>query len=327
MKKLIPLLVIVLLASASLSACGKKPSAVSPAPGPSAGVAAESTPPAPPSSPDASTEPGAPSAEPSAPGADASRVIGSADDLTIADDSFRELAPLTFTATVTDAYGLVLADFDYFYPQIELTGNAAATAKINAQLSEHYNSEVRRLNGRIAEINENPDWYSTYYSDFPGAETGWFQNSYRIVSAPGGRLSVVFSETYYYPGAAHDGSDYRAFVFDTDTGARIGLGDAFTGSRDDFVGALCREAYAAVKSYDYGLDYHLVYGIPEDSAETELAFVTENFGQHIDDSSFALGAEGVVLVFNTYDISSLMRGPTWVLIPYAALSGDLRAAP
>lgn len=127
------------------------------------------------------------------------------------------------------------------------------------------------------------------------------------------RSGLLTVELFYfvYLGGAHDYGHTEYFIFDTQTGKRLGLNDVFAEGFEDRLNKLIDTWYRMMK----GLS-------STERLDGEKSMLTENY-IHFNDN-FAITDKGVTFFYNMYEIASYARGPTKIDLPYSELMDILR---
>ncbi len=132
--------------------------------------------------------------------------------------------------------------------------------------------------------------------------------SYRIELAQDDLISVVFSVSSYYQGAAHPNSYSETVNFDLKNGRALRLSDLFK-SDAKFLNALSTYSIADLKkqSKEKG-------GMLDDSSINSGAGATAKNYQ-----SWAITKRGLGINFDAYQVGPYAAGPQYVLVPYSAI--------
>jgi len=160
------------------------------------------------------------------------------------------------------------------------------------------------------QVTSAPDWLPAI--PFAVSSKAPEQQSSAQVIFPGGHdlLSILF-EDFAYLGGAHPGTFYVAINYDTTTGKILSLADLFKPGTD-YLGLISSLSIADLQTRE-GLS-------SEDFATGGAAPLAENY------RVWAVTPQGLLIVFPEYQVGPYAAGAQTVLIPYAALAGQLDPA-
>lgn len=133
------------------------------------------------------------------------------------------------------------------------------------------------------------------------AESGRLDSGQVVMSAGHDVLSVLFVN-FFYLGGAHPGSYYWSLNFDFTTGQELGLGDLFVPGSD----YLDRIAVYCIEQLNEKLDF--------DIWEEGAAPVVDNY------LDWTLSPQGLMIIFDEYQVAPYAAGPQQVIVPYAILA-------
>jgi hypothetical protein len=137
------------------------------------------------------------------------------------------------------------------------------------------------------------------------------QTPAQVIFSGGHDLLSILFEDFAYLGGAHPGMFYVAINYDTTTGKTLALADLFKPGTDylGLISSLCiadlqtRESLSA-----------------EDFATRGAAPLAENY------QVWSVTPQGLLIVFQEYQVGPYAAGAQSVLIPYDALAGQLDPA-
>ncbi len=206
------------------------------------------------------------------------------------------LLPTPVIDAIVDGTDVVLPPIDIESRRPVVSGLvAAAQAAVNQAISDLVEP---RLNQFIADVSTVHDPAlslpgSSYWLDF------------QVGAATPAVLSIMFSESVYYEGAAHPTTQLFSITLDPLTGTVFALSDVLiTGT----IGALALAVEQHVIDEVYGGDSAAlaswISGIPP-----ELLY------------AWAVTATGVQIGFSQYDVGPSALGPQTVVVPYGELAG------
>lgn len=156
-------------------------------------------------------------------------------------------------------------------------------------------------------VNSGEDYLPMLYSS---------DQSVRVPRADENALSLVYN-TYEYTGGAHGGYVDRAYVFDTGTGERVTL-EMLAVNSDELKNFL-KEQMVSLYEKDEGGYYS------ERIPESFLIDTTpaDAIGALVREGSWYLGADGLVIFSDIYELGPYAAGICEFTIPYTELEGRL----
>ncbi len=208
--------------------------------------------------------------------------------------------------------------FSYDAPSVVIEGRPEASAAINNYLSllteayytgENYGDGYGTgYNNMLTMAEDNYNYMVESGSASWNVEMTADRRAL-VVRNDGRVLSLVLND-YSYAGGAHGGVITRAFCFDAETGALLGI-DSLSADREGFTAALTRAMGDMVRQ-DSELSARIDL-VPEAGLDAALAALVR-------DGSWYFDYSGMVLFSDDYEISSHASGPVSFRIPYSELS-------
>jgi hypothetical protein len=204
-----------------------------------------------------------------------------------------------------DDDGELLLSFSGASASATIKDNIAATNLINASLTSEYGSFIAQVGDYVSLAANDYNAYSTGKSSF------W--NSYYLArNIAVGRsdskvISIVYSDDYYL-GGAHGGTTIFAENYDAETGKTLTLAD------------LAADKQTLI---DYIIPY-LLWLTQKPGFADGLCWADEDtFKSIVEDDSWYLSENGLVIICNEYTIGPYVIGSFNLEIPYVDLSGVL----
>jgi hypothetical protein len=152
--------------------------------------------------------------------------------------------------------------------------------------------------------------YEKYRKDFPVNWPYEFELDGSVLFNRRGLLSVGLS-SYSFTGGAHGNSHTEYFVFDVQTGRRLGLRDVFVEGFEETLNKLIDRRFRQMK----GLS-------SEERLDGEKGTLFEN-SIHFN-RNFAFTDKGVRFFYNQYEIAAYAYGPTEIELTYPELQEILK---
>ncbi len=187
---------------------------------------------------------------------------------------------------------------DIEYPKLVGTDDPAIAEAVNKSIALELDAAVR-------DLKQNMDWPPEEIKDVKNGLTIRYEVAYVNPNI----LSVALNESEYIAGAAHPQNLISTLNYDLRTGKRVRLADLFT------------------KGSDY-LKRLSDYAIPELAKQLEVPAedkdrmdeITSGAAPRPDNyQEFLIAKEGLVVVFNTYQVGPYAIGAPRVAVPYALL--------
>jgi len=178
------------------------------------------------------------------------------------------------------------------FPEISGLADTATQAAFNSKIREDAAAGIKEFAGYFEDVDRE---------EFLKAFRCFYEMDYRTV-AHGRYLSVVM-EGSEFAGGAHPAAIYRTYVFDTEAGGFLTLGDLFKPG-SDFLTEISSSTLAAIAKLDIGdADWNKSGTSPQ----------TDNF------RLFWLAEDGLHILFPPYQVASYAEGPHEVTIPFRGL--------
>jgi hypothetical protein len=136
----------------------------------------------------------------------------------------------------------------------------------------------------------------------PGSTGSAYDQTYKLLSAPGDLLSFKFEIYINIEGAAHPNTHSRTVTYNLEAGADVRLEQIFLPG-SDYLGTIANYCIAQLKTRDIGFDAFSSGADP----------LPENYG------SWNVTPDGLLITFDPYQVAAYAAGPQEVVIPYAEL--------
>jgi len=215
------------------------------------------------------------------------------------------------------AFDQLFATYIVRLPQFAVNGARDPMNKINGFYILKHSELSDGLKEFMAEIQ--PDDEAVVYPGY------YYYNFDYFIKATPRYLSVITHQGQFF-GWFHDTNSVVADVFDRKTGDKIKLSDIFKADEETYIYRLCEEIYkAAVNDGEHFLaKSDLGYLEPITTYQEGVDRTYKICADVIRRENFYLDAEGLVILFNEYEIASYSAGPTWVKIPYNCIEDILK---
>jgi len=204
-----------------------------------------------------------------------------------------------------------LANISFNYPKAK--GTTSVADRINASIETYIANQTNMANDSLKKasihdaIKQFNYEFETFKSDFPETPQQWEAFVDGEVTYRSPELICVSINSYLDTGGAHGNTVVRFLNFDAQTGKLL--------EKKDLINDM--EAFSKIVEEKFQAQIK-----PQDQDET-----TEDFFFGMDfqiPESIGFNDEGVVILYNTYEIASYAQGITEYLIPYAEVSGLLK---
>jgi hypothetical protein len=149
------------------------------------------------------------------------------------------------------------------------------------------------------------DWLETAPLT-PLAMGSYLEIGYAQISSPGNLLSLKFTISFYYDGAAHPGSSNRTLTYDLEAGAFLTL-DQFFLPGVDYLGPI--SAYCITELSRRAISFEMFSG--------GATPTSDNY------RNWNVAADGLLITFDEYQVAPYAAGPQTVLVPYTELTVTL----
>ncbi len=160
------------------------------------------------------------------------------------------------------------------------------------------------VNKDIAAFQED---MRNYYSDSPGGLGNFYDLTYELINKDDNFISIRFLIDVY-TGGAHGAHYFWSFNYDLPAGKELKLADLFTPSSD----------YLKIIS-DYSIE-DLKRQTEGNGYEPNMEWIKKGAGpEEINYECFNLTREGLIIMFNEYQVGSYVEGSKEVIIPYSEL--------
>jgi hypothetical protein len=184
---------------------------------------------------------------------------------------------------------------DVQYPKLVDTADKAIADKINADIGKEVDRAVASLKQNAGPVGD-------------GETKNGLTFRYEVAYLNASIFSVAFTESEYIAGAAHPDNFVNTMTYDLRSGNRIVLGDLFEDG-SDYLKIISEYSISALKK-------QMEVGDDEDRLDmirTGAAPTAENY------KNFLIAKEGLVIIFNTYQVGPGAVGTQRVAVPYALL--------
>ena len=199
-------------------------------------------------------------------------------------------------------------DIDVEYP--ELKGESEGFTKINTNVKSFIDKRIADFKSGATEVKQPP------FPDAKSTLTMRFEYGTRERRGVDPTIYFRFEESPYVAGAAHPNGTVIASNYNLKTGEYLKLSDFFA-YQSDFLGTISKLAnpdllkqFDTFKNSQDGL---------VDWVKTGTAPTVENFN----DNSFYVKSEGLVLIFNPYQVAPYVFGEREVIVPWEELRSYL----
>lgn len=204
---------------------------------------------------------------------------------------------LLVSQAIADANTNPAYTFKVHYPQIDNASSPAALA---------FNQTSKKMaEDLLASYQKN---LKTYVSTpDPSFSSSFMETDYQVIHGTDGLLSILFSVSDYWSGAAHPNSYSMVMNFNLMAGKKIDLKDLFL-PNVNYLQIISDYCAADLKKRDR-LEF------PEGVLPK-----AENF------QNWVFADQGLIFYFDPYQVASYAMGPSQVMVPYAALKSAVDSA-
>lgn len=209
--------------------------------------------------------------------------------------------PTITTKTRRESFAKENATVNIEYPFVAIASDPVRAADANALITSY-------IEDRIARFHEHAQDISPALRE--GAVGSDLTLRYRVLLASPTILSLRFDSSEYIAGAAHPNNETRILNCDIKRHLLLGTVDLFASSTEALL-ALSESARRILKErfHDDGEEYIQTHVLPG-SAPTH-----ENFRE------VGLTPEGLLIIFNPYQVAPYARGTVEVFLPFFSASG------
>lgn len=199
------------------------------------------------------------------------------------------------------------SEVKYGYPVFSGLKDKAVEDKINVDIRDTIVQAAEGNKGQFAEVCGEVEPLDGWQCRFA------YDEEYKSFTQLSDRILSVHLETYMYTGGAHGGMVTEYINYDLKTGERFAWQSVFVAG-SDYLGAVAKFANADIKR-------QLLIG--EDSMTEEewidkgSAATAENYG----DGNVGFDENGLIVVFQQYQVAAYAQGAVTSLIPYGELEG------
>ncbi|TXD82187.1 DUF3298 and DUF4163 domain-containing protein [Subsaximicrobium wynnwilliamsii] len=203
------------------------------------------------------------------------------------------------------------ANINFNYPKA--TGTKTVAERINQSIENYVANQTNMANDTLRNVTIDEAVkqfnfeYKRFKSDFPEAAQQWEAFVDGEVTYKSPELICIYINSYLDTGGAHGNTVVRFLNFDAQTGELLEK-EALINDRAAFLKIVQQHFQSETK--------------PQDQGETTEDFF---FGKDFQlPESIGFNDEGVVILYNTYEIASYAQGITEFLIPYAEVNSLLK---
>ncbi|NEN24984.1 DUF3298 domain-containing protein [Cryomorpha ignava] len=193
-------------------------------------------------------------------------------------------------------------------------GDAAAMKNINTYIDGVYREAVK---ARLAEPMGNTtiaamcaafiEGYKLFLMEFPDSEQKWYLEIDGSKSIVGADYFTVVVNHEEYLGGAHSAAFTQLNSFDLSNGNMIDITEKYGAGK---LLTLAEAKFREMNKLDSKADLN------------DAGFMFKE-GKFALPENMGLTKEGVLMVYNSYEVASYAQGETRFTIPYSALNGDL----
>ncbi len=190
--------------------------------------------------------------------------------------------------------------FDVEYPKLAGLGNERIMEAVNKDVKGVVDTAVAGFKGGL----EMPP---PEFKDTKNALTMRYEVGYANTDM----LSVAIVSSPYIAGTAHPSTDITTLTYDLRSGKRVKLGDLFL-PQSEYLKIL--SAYCIPRLVE-------MIGVEADDAEA-MDWIETGAGSSAENyQNFLIAKEGLIIIFNQYQVAPGVAGSPRVAVPYALLEG------
>ncbi len=193
-------------------------------------------------------------------------------------------------------------------------GNEAAVNQINTFIDGQFREAVK---ARLPEPTGNTtleamcasfiEGYKLFMLEFPDSEQKWYLEIDGSESIIGADYFTVVVNHAEYLGGAHPATFVQLQSFDLATGNMINISEKYRGSK---LKEIAEKMFREKNDLDSTTDLN------------DAGFMFKD-GRFVLPENMALTPDGVLMVYNSYEVASFDKGETRFTIPYSQLGGDV----
>jgi hypothetical protein len=163
----------------------------------------------------------------------------------------------------------------------------------------NFNNEMALLTREeIAKFKDNV----VQVQPIAGSPGSAYDQTYKLLSAPGNLLSLKFDIYINIEGAAHPNTHSRTVTYDLEAGADVRLEQLFL-SGSDYLQTIANYCIAQLKTRNIGFEAFSSGADP----------LPENYG------NWNVTPDGLLITFDAYQVAAYAAGPQEVIVPYTEL--------
>lgn len=204
------------------------------------------------------------------------------------------------------------------YPRIKSGIDKAISEQINSQiyahvshaLSDYVETEQNQKRSKPLRIEDKLNAYLREFEmmikeqpEMPGWER---QLTGKVVYEQNGILALAFDQ-YGYEGGAHPNSLVSFLNFDLKTSVKLTLDDLFVANYQQELTQIAENYFRQARN------------VPTGDALDQAGFWFEKNRFALNDN-FSIQAEGLVFLFNAYEIAPYVMGPTEFIVPWKSIT-------
>lgn len=209
--------------------------------------------------------------------------------------------------------GCKIEDCTYIKLQVPVLsgGNEAAIEKINSYIDGQFHEAVK---SRLAEPLGNApletmcasfiEGYELFMMEFPDSEQKWYLEMEGLESLVAEDYFTLMLNQSEYLGGAHSAAFTQLNTFDISSGNMIDVVDRYGRGKLTKIA----ETYFREKNK-----------LTSDQDLNDAGFMFEN-GKFVLPENIGLTPEGILMVYNSYEVASYAQGETRFVIPYSELT-------
>jgi hypothetical protein len=201
----------------------------------------------------------------------------------------------------------------FIYPEFQGDKNQDSVAAINKSLLDRLRqmSDERPLPASLEMLmHQFIQDYRQSKQDYP-QQPGWASETVVKVIQNSDRILSLEISGYRNTGGAHPNASTQYQNYNPKTGQEIRLSNLFKKGYRPLLNKIAEKRFRDVRS------------ISPDASLDELGYWFDNNQFQVNDN-FAIGEQGLIFIFNPYEIAPYALGPTQFEIPYRDLSSILR---